>query len=250
MNNEINNNYSTFAEKYDQLFDSELYQEWVDFVTKSSKATSIMDLGGGAGRLAVLLAQLGYTVDVLDLSPEMLSLAQKHANDANVDLALLQADMRDFSDWKKEYPIIVSFADALNYLPNLPDFKLAIQQVYDHLAVGGQFLFDVITPYQVNVLYDNYYYNNDDDDENIFMWTSYPGEQENSVDHDLKFFVYDGAIDAFKIMREIHHEQTYDLKTYQETLKNAGFHDIEVFANFGQNDIVESTERWFFRAVK
>ncbi|MGB4824114.1 MAG: SAM-dependent methyltransferase, partial [Leuconostoc mesenteroides] len=64
MNNEINNNYSTFAEKYDQLFDSELYQEWVDFVTKNSKATSIMDLGGGAGRLAVLLAQLGYTVDV------------------------------------------------------------------------------------------------------------------------------------------------------------------------------------------
>ena len=160
MNNEINNNYSTFAEKYDQLFDSELYQEWVDFVTKNSKATSIMDLGGGAGRLAVLLAQLGYTVDVLDLSPEMLSLAQKHANDANVDLSLLQADMRDFSDWKKEYPIIVSFADALNYLPNLSDFKLAIQQVYDHLAVGGQFLFDVITPYQVNVLYDNYYYNN------------------------------------------------------------------------------------------
>ncbi|GMA70230.1 methyltransferase [Leuconostoc litchii] len=249
MNNEINNNYSTFAEKYDQLFDSELYQEWVNFVTNITQATSVLDVGG-AGRLAVLLAQRGYNVDVLDLSPEMLALAQKHANQSKVDLNLLQADMRDFSDWTVRYPLIVSFADSLNYLPNLNDFKSAVAQVYEHLENGGKFLFDVITPHQVNVLYDNYHYNNDDDDENIFMWTSYPGEEVNSVDHDLKFFVYDSHVDAFKVMREIHHEQTYDLKTYQQVLEQAGFHDIEVSANFGHDSIDETSERWFFKAVK
>lgn len=249
-NENIQDNYSTFAEKYDTLFNDDMYQAWAGYVVDNTQTGRILDLGGGAGRLAVLLSQKNYSVDVLDISSEMLSLAQSHANDADIDVKLLQADMREWSDWQSRYPTIVSFADALNYLPNLEDFKAAIGQVHDHLETDGQFLFDVITPYQINVLYDNYYYNNDDDEENIFMWTSYPGETPNSVDHDLKFFVYDENIDGFKILREIHHEQTYALTVYQRELELAGFKDITVSADFGKHDINETTERWFFRAVK
>ncbi len=249
-NDNLQNNYSTFAAKYDQLFDQDMYQDWADFVTSQTQPGAILDLGGGAGRLAVLLAQQGYQVDVLDISAEMLTLAQQHAAAADVDVTLLQADMRDWSDWQKTYPTIVSFADALNYLPTLADFRSAIHEVAAHLDKGGQFLFDVITPHQVNVGYADYYYNNDDDDENIFMWTSYPGEATNSVDHDLKFFVYDAAIDGFKVLREIHHEQTYDLETYQRELMAAGFEQITVSADFGDSTIDDATDRWFFKAVK
>lgn len=251
MNNKnIKENYSTFAEKYDRLFNDDLYQDWANFVANHTQAGRVLDLGGGAGRLAVLLAQRHYQVDILDLSGEMLSLAQKHATDADVDVSLIQADMREWSDWQVAYPTIVSFADALNYLPNLVDFRATIGQVYDHLEAGGQFLFDVITPYQVNVSYDNYYYNNDDDQNNIFMWTSYPGEATDSVDHDLKFFVYDENIDGFKILREIHHEQTYSLATYRRELEIAGFKNIIVSADFGKQAVNGTTQRWFFKAVK
>lgn len=219
MTKNINDNYTTFAAKYDQLFDSDMYQDWLLYVREHTTATSVLDLGGGAGRLGVLLAEHQYQVTVLDLSPDMLSLAQTHANHADVDLTLLQADMREFSDWSTTYPLIVSFADALNYLPTIADLEAALFQVFDHLTDGGMFLFDVITPYQINVGYDNYYYNNDDDPENILMWTSFAGDEINSVDHDLKFFVYDETIDGFKIMREIHHEQTYNLATYQQLLQ-------------------------------
>ncbi|GMA67773.1 methyltransferase [Leuconostoc gelidum subsp. gelidum] len=249
-NENIQDNYSTFAEKYDTLFNDEMYYAWAGYVVNNTQPGRILDLGGGAGRLAVLLSQQNYSVDVLDISTEMLSLAQKHAADSDVDVKLLQADMREWSDWELRYPTIVSFADALNYLPNLVDFKATIRQVYDHLEAGGQFLFDVITPYQINVLYNNYYYNNDDDEENIFMWTSYPGETPDSVDHDLKFFVYDENIDGFRILREIHHEQTYTLSVFQRELELAGFEDITVSADFGNQTINDTTERWFFRAVK
>lgn len=249
-NENLQNNYSTFAAKYDQLFDQEMYRAWADFVTSQTQPGDILDLGGGAGRLAVLLAQRGYQVDVLDMSAEMLTLAQQHAAAAGVDVNLLQADMRDWSDWQKTYPTIVSFADALNYLPTLADFQATIREVAAHLEKGGQFLFDVITPHQVNVGYADYYYNNDDDADNIFMWTSYPGGAANSVDHDLKFFVYDEQIDGFKILREIHHEQTYDLATYERELRLAGFEQIAVSADFGNSTIDDATDRWFFKAVK
>lgn len=250
MTKNINDNYTTFAAKYDQLFDSDMYQDWLLYVREHTTATSVLDLGGGAGRLGVLLAEHQYQVTVLDLSPDMLSLAQMHANHADVDLTLLQADMREFSDWSTTYPLIVSFADALNYLPTIADLEAALFQVFDHLTDGGMFLFDVITPYQINVGYDNYYYNNDDDPENILMWTSFAGDEINSVDHDLKFFVYDETIDGFKIMREIHHEQTYNLATYQQLLQKVGFKNIEVSADFGRDEIHEDTTRWFFKAVK
>lgn len=251
-NENLQNNYSTFAAKYDQLFDSEMYQNWADFVKQNvdKKTKTILDLGGGSGRLAVLLAKSGYQLDVLDISQEMLSLAQQHANHDNVNINLLQADMREWSDWQKMYDVIISFADSFNYLSTLKDFQETLDQVANHLNSGGQLLFDVITPYQVNVLYQEYYYNNDEDEDNIFMWTSYPGENPDSVDHDLKFFEYDTTIDGFKIIREIHHEQTYALSVYKQSLINAGFKNIEVYSDFGNGSITDETTRWFFKAVK
>lgn len=250
MTQENSSPYETFAGLYDQLFDADLYQGWLSFVKKRLPAGKILDLGGGAGRLAVLLAQKGYQVDLLDLSPAMLALAQKHAEESQVDLRLLEADIRDFSDWEERYPAIVSFADTFNYLPGKVDFEAGLQQAYEHLEEGGTFLFDVITPYQVNVLYDNYCYNNDDNPDQIFMWTSFPGDEKNSVDHDLKFFLYNEDIDAFNLVREVHHEQTYDLAYYQKALKRAGFTNIQVSADFGKKEAGSEDDRWFFSAQK
>ncbi|MBS9337823.1 class I SAM-dependent methyltransferase [Fructobacillus parabroussonetiae] len=242
--------YQTFASLYDELFDGQLYDDWADLVKEQVPVGKILDLGGGAGRLAVLLAQSGYQVDLLDLSSSMLSLAQDHAADAAVDLRLLQADIRDFSDWEERYPAIVSFADTLNYLPSRDDFLAGIRQVYEHLEDGGTFLFDVITPKMVNVDYEDFYYNNDEDPEKIFMWTAFFGEEENSVDHDLKFFLYDEKLDAFKIVREVHHEQTYPLAEYVAMLKEVGFTKIELGADFFKKEADENDSRWFIRCQK
>lgn len=247
---QMEDNFTTFAKSYDELFDNDMYQAWAQYVQALTKPSPLLDLGGGAGRLAVLLEQAGYQVDLLDLSPNMLQLAQAHADQAGVSPRLLEGDMRDFSDWSTQYPIITSFADSLNYLPNLDDLEDAFQQVFDHLMPNGIFLFDVITPYQVNVGYDNYCYNNDDNPENIFMWTSFPGENENSVDHDLKFFTYNEELDAFNLLREVHHEQSYEQAVYCELLQKVGFNQIEISADFGQTVPNSQTTRWFFKASK
>ena len=47
-NENLQNNYSTFAAKYDQLFDQEMYYAWADFVTSQTQPGDILDLGGGA----------------------------------------------------------------------------------------------------------------------------------------------------------------------------------------------------------
>lgn len=242
--------YQTFASLYDELFDGDLYLEWAEFVKENVAVGKVLDLGGGAGRLAVLLSKAGYQVDLLDISASMLTLAQKHATEEDVDLRLLQADIRDFSDWQERYPAIVSFADTLNYLPGLPDFEAGLKQAYEHLEEGGTFLFDVITPKMVNVDYDNFCYNNDENPEKIFMWTAYFGEEENSVDHDLKFFIYDSELDAFKMVREVHHEQTYSMSEYLAVLARVGFTKVQAVADFGEKKADDDDSRWFFICQK
>ncbi|MBS9335416.1 class I SAM-dependent methyltransferase [Fructobacillus sp. M1-13] len=242
--------YQTFASLYDELFDGELYEDWAAFVKAQVSAGKVLDLGGGAGRLAVLLAKAGYQMDLLDLSAPMLELAQEHAAAADVDLRLLQADIREFSDWEEKYPAIVSFADTFNYLPEKEDFLAGLKQAYDHLEDGGTFLFDVITPKMVNEDYLDFCYNNDEDPDKIFMWTAFVEEGQNAVDHDLKFFLYQEDVDAFKLVREVHHEKTYEMAQYLEMLQSVGFESVLAKADFGQKDADDSDSRWFFICKK
>ena len=78
-----------------------------------------MELAGGAGRLAIQLRQAGYDdLSVLDLSTEMLALAAQHSQEAELDLPLIEGDMREWSDFDERFTTITSFADSFNYLAN------------------------------------------------------------------------------------------------------------------------------------
>lgn len=58
---------------------------------------SILDMGCGVGRHAVPLAQRGYAVTGVDLSPDMLAQARQRAEAAGVTLTLVQANATDFT---------------------------------------------------------------------------------------------------------------------------------------------------------
>ncbi|SCB96829.1 class I SAM-dependent DNA methyltransferase [Weissella bombi] len=246
-------NYQTFAKLYDDLFDEEAYQDWLSYAQKNitDKDGKLLELAGGAGRLAILLKQNGFKdVTVFDLSPEMLTLAAQHAEEANLELPLIEGDMREWSDLKQKYATITSFADSFNYLANTREMLDAFKQVAKHLETNGQFLFDVISPWQTDVYYPGYMFNWHDD-ETAFMWSSYGVEgMTHTVEHELTFFVYNEEIDGYQQLQEIHTERTYDLETYTRLLQKAGFKDIKVSADFGRSEVTPETDRWFFSATK
>ncbi|MCT8393366.1 class I SAM-dependent methyltransferase [Weissella confusa] len=246
-------NYQTFAKLYDDLFDEAAYADWFQYATKfiKNKDGKLLELAGGAGRLAIQLKQAGYDdVSVLDLSTEMLALAAQHAQEAELDLPLIEGDMREWSDFDERFATITSFADSFNYLANEDETLMAFKQVAEHLEDGGQFLFDVISPWQTDVYYPGYMYNWHDD-ETAFMWSSYGvEEQPHTVEHELTFFVYNEDIDGFQQLQEVHTERTYSLDTYKRLLTEAGFTNIEVTADFGRSEVTDESPRWFFNATK
>lgn len=242
--------YQTFAELYDELFDPAMYQQWLDFVRREypNQDGQLLELACGTGRLGVLLAQAGYQVTGLDLSENMLALAQRHADEAAVTLPLLQGDMLDLSEIGT-FDAVTCFADSFCYLPDITTVQRAFEQVAQHLTAAGEFLFDVITPYQTDEVYPGYMYNYRDEDR-AFMWTSYAGEQPHSAEHDLTFFIYNDDKQAFDEVSELHQEQTYVLADYQQALQAAGFNHVMVSADFGRQQPDDQTTRWFFKCRK
>jgi len=246
-------NYQTFAKLYDDLFDESAYADWFAYATRfiKNKDGKLLELAGGAGRLAIQLKQAGYQdVTVFDLSGEMLTLAAQHAQEAKLDLPLVQGDMREWSAYEEQFDTITSFADSFNYLANEAETLMAFKEVASHLTAGGQFLFDVISPWQTDEYYPGYMYNWHDD-ETAFMWSSFGVEETaHTVEHELTFFVYNEEIDGFQQIQEIHTERTYELATYQRLLTEAGFTNIEVTADFGRQSVTDESPRWFFNATK
>ena len=76
--------YETFAAVYDEIMDDSLYDKWTDFSLRHlpQETKTILELACGTGIQAVRFAQKGYEVTGLDLSYEMLELAQKKAEAA------------------------------------------------------------------------------------------------------------------------------------------------------------------------
>lgn len=244
--------YQSFAQLYDDLFDPAMYDQWLDFVASRVAPTDgpLLDLACGSGRLGVQLAENGYTVSGLDLSEEMLALAAKHAQEAQVDFPLMQGNMLDLSGLADQYQTVTCFADSFCYLEDLAAVTTAFKQVRDHLLAGGKFLFDVITPHQTDDVYPGYMYNYVDD-QRAFLWTSYGIEDEaHSVDHDLTFFIHDMDDDAYHKVTELHHERTYPLTDYRKALAAAGLTLQRVSADFGQHDVADDTTRWFFEVTR
>ena len=244
--------YQSFAQLYDELFDDQLYQQWRDYTLNRLPSTcqTVLDLAGGAGRLACLLAATGLNLTVADFSPEMLSLASRHAAEAGVALQLVEADMRDLSGFPL-YDAVTCYADSLCYLDDLTAVRETFHQVHEHLNAGGRFLFDVISPYQTDVVYPGYMYNYEDEDQQrTFVWRSFADDDvDHGVIHDLTFFTRlpDGN---YQRVGETHFERSYPLAELQTALQTVGFNRVTVTADFGRQPVAPTTTRWFFECQK
>ncbi|ALV20709.1 MULTISPECIES: class I SAM-dependent DNA methyltransferase [Carnobacterium] len=242
--------YQTFAQVYDAIMDDTLYERWASFVDRQlqNKGQSVLELACGTGALAVTLKKHGYDVTGLDLSANMLSLASERAFSEGVQLPLIEGDMLDLSEIG-QYDVVTCFSDSICYMPDAAAVLNVFKEVYQTLNEEGTFLFDVHSIYQIDNIFPGYMYN-DQSEEISFLWQSYAGETEHSIEHDLTFFVYEEETDRYERFDETHKERTYPIEVYREMLQQAGFTSIFTSAEFGESDINDESTRWFFTCKK
>lgn len=131
-----------YSKYYDLLNQSKNYQDECRFVqtvieTYCPKARSILNIGCGTGEHDRYFNKMGYSVEGIDLSFEMLNIARIK----NPDIHYTNADARSFSFGKK-FDVIVSLFHVLSYQNSNKDALDYFQRIEEHLAPNGIAIFD------------------------------------------------------------------------------------------------------------
>ncbi|MGX7024345.1 class I SAM-dependent DNA methyltransferase [Vagococcus hydrophili] len=241
--------YETFAKIYDEVMDENLYLDWLEFTCRhlDKKQQNLLELACGTGILSVELANLGFNVTGLDLSEDMITLAKKRITEGDEGLSFQTGDMLKLTE-KNSYDAVTCYSDSICYMSDEKAVGQVFSGVYDALNEKGTFIFDVHSIYQMEESFAEYSYHYQSD-EFAFLWESYPGDYDHSVEHFLTFFVSDKK-GKFERFDELHEERTYEIVTYEKLLKEAGFTSVSVYADFEDAAPTEESNRWFFVCEK
>ena len=253
--------YEQFAYTYDRLMEGMPYAQWRAFAREAWRRCgltprTVVDLGCGTGSLAIPLAQEGLHVIGIDLSDDMLAVAQEKAERLGPfakggTLTWMQQDLRD---WELAEPVdaVISFCDCFNYLLEEEDIVQALRRAYAGLKPGGVLAFDVHTPGQLYAYADSQPFHLNEDDV-AYIWTCELDEERVQIEHDLTIFVRDQADVAspfFRRIDELHIQRAYPLEWLEQQLLAAGFTDVQVTADFTWQAPTSASGRAFFTAKK
>lgn len=245
--------YRDFAFIYDELMNDVDYDGWVKYIEdiiKDEKVTvkNILELACGTGNLTIPLTKKNYDIAGIDISGEMLSVAQEKAEKEGVELVLLQQDIAELDFDVENLDCVLCACDGFNYITYDDDLVNVFTKTHELLKDNGIFIFDISSFYKLSTILGNNMYG--ENRENIaYMWQNYFDEEENLVEMELAFFIKDedGKFERFE---EVHQQRAYTEEEIIELLQEAGFEDIKAYGDFTFEAPKEDVQRVFFVCKK
>ena len=133
------------ARLYDRLFPGG--EPAVDFYRAEAdrQGGCVLELGCGTGHKLIPIASDGHPCTGLELSSDMLTEAQRKADERTLAVEWVQGDMRDF-DLGRTFDLVIIAANSLLHLHETADLLSCLRSVRAHLAPGARFVFDVFNP--------------------------------------------------------------------------------------------------------
>jgi SAM-dependent methyltransferase len=126
--------------------DYSLSEQWASLL-----GGPLLDLACGTGRMALRMAELGYQVTGVDITPEMIDWARQKAAKQGVSIEWVVADARMFQ-LQKQFSFIYMLENAFQFFLTREDQEAMLARVQEHLLPEGCFLFETRNPSPRNLL--------------------------------------------------------------------------------------------------
>ena len=140
--------FGNYSRYYDLLYKDKDYLSEAEYVDRLIKkyapaAKTILNLGCGTGKHDFLLAEKGYEVAGVDMSEDMLAIANAQLTTLNLQSAIqfTQGDIRTIR-LSRTFDVIISLFHVMSYQPTNADLRAVFATVKAHLNEGGIFIFD------------------------------------------------------------------------------------------------------------
>ena len=183
--------YNNFAKYYDVLMSDVNYGARAGYVCAlfekfGRKPTLLLDLACGTGNISNEFAKMGVSVIGVDISPEMLSLAQEKSREKNLDVMYLCQPAKEL-DLYGTVDGAVCLLDSLNHITDYGEFCETFVKVSLFLEKGALFIFDMNTVYKhEKVLADNAFVF--ECGELYCVWQNFYSPENRTTDMVLDFF--------------------------------------------------------------
>jgi ubiquinone/menaquinone biosynthesis C-methylase UbiE len=243
--------YYHLAEYYDVLMDDVDYDHWCSFIEKiynayDCKPHNILDTACGTGNITIPMALKGYDIWGVDISEEMLAIAENKARNKKLNIKFIKQNMTELA-LNKSFDSVLCMCDGVNYIVDEEDLFRYFKIVYNLIKAGGIFIFDISSRYKLaNILGDNTLFQEKDDF--CYVWENCFDQEEELLEMHLNFFIPQQGL--YKRMEEYHMQRAYSEEHLIKLLSEAGFHNIKSYDDMKLEKPTNRTERIFFAAQK
>ncbi|RBP46829.1 class I SAM-dependent DNA methyltransferase [Garciella nitratireducens] len=244
--------YQQFAQVYDILMMEDIdYFKWAKYLEEifdywKCKPKNIIDLACGTGNITISLAQMGYDMVGIDISQDMLAIAEQKARKLSIDIQWLHQDMKRFQGFR-DRDAIICVCDGMNYILKENDLKEIFSRIYSSLRKNGIFVFDMNSKYKIEKIFagQTFAYGGE---KVSYIWENYYDKEENIIDYELSFFVKRG--EYYQRFDEFHQQKAYSIEKIIRILQEVGFQNIDYYHAFSLDKPVSTSERIQYVAQK
>ncbi|OJV92668.1 MAG: hypothetical protein BGO39_31540 [Chloroflexi bacterium 54-19] len=125
---------------------------YLEMARRTGSKSRILEVACGTGRVSQKLLEAGFNVTGLDLSAEMLRLAEKKLGESSEEIRqrgrYVQGDMRalDAALGNQQFDLIFIAINSFQHLRSQADQLTCLQSIRKHVAPAGRFIIDVFNP--------------------------------------------------------------------------------------------------------
>ena len=137
-------NFKEYSKYYDIIYKNKKYDVEANYIHEliskfNPNSNSILNLGCGTGNHDFLLQKLNYKIVGLDLSKEMIEIAnEKNKSD---DLKFIYSNIQEF-DLNQKFDNVISLFHVMSYQKDNYELDKVFSNVERHLNNEGVFIFD------------------------------------------------------------------------------------------------------------
>ncbi|MCC6586617.1 MAG: class I SAM-dependent methyltransferase [Bryobacterales bacterium] len=239
--------YDAFAWTYHRRWGFEYHAQLLPVLdrlvlTALPAAASILDLCCGTGRVSNSVAQRGFRVTGIDISPEMVAYARELVPAATFEVQ----DARDVR-LPMRFDAVISVFESLNHIIDTSELLLVFGSVRQHLKLGGWFVFDLNREPAFRKFWNLHHVISDHD--HVCALRSRFREDTRIGECDVTVFRMDAG-EIWQRSDTTITQKCHDIARVRTLLHEAGFDDIRLFDSRDdlgmRGDAAEA--RTFFRA--
>ena len=202
----------------------------------------VFDVGCGTGTLLFNLHKLGWAIQGCDPSAAMRRAARLKNQGANID----RASATQFKP-SKAPDLLTCTSDVINHIDSLSDVKFFLRRAFQCLAVGGIFIFDSITPNDIENNWPGYVQLNQAKNFYMLRYGAKIDSCVGTLTYDL--FLKSGR-GVWKRSTEVHSLRALEINWIQTELGRVGFRNIEIRDALTLRSPTKRTCRWICVAKK